>query len=119
VVELLREIREEQSEEEFDVDPEYDLVFREPTGRFVNPGNLLNKFSDLIEKAGVPQVRFQDLRRTYATLARANGATLLEISHQLGHSDPSVTASYYQDVSIEDKRNVSGAVEDLFNEQEE
>jgi integrase len=118
VVELLREIKDEQSEKEFDVEPEYDLVFREPTGKFVNPGNLLNKFSDLIEKAGVPDIRFQDLRRTHATLARANGATLLEISRQLGHSDPSVTASYYQDVSIEDKRNVSDAIDDLFDADE-
>ncbi len=42
------------------------LVFATQKGTLVNPTNLRNRsFKPLLEKAGLPPIRFHDLRHTY------------------------------------------------------
>ena len=46
-----------------------DLVFATQKGTLVNPSNLRKRsFEPLLEKAGLPAIRFHDLRHTCATL---------------------------------------------------
>jgi hypothetical protein len=44
-----------------------------------------------------PEIRFHDLRHTYATLALANGVPIRVVSDTMGHSPPSVTIDMYRD----------------------
>jgi len=46
------------------------------------------------ERAGVPHLRFHDLRHTGAVLAAQTGATLAELMGRLGHSTPAAAMRY-------------------------
>ena len=48
-----------------------DLVFGSGVGTPINPRNLYRSFKAILEQAGLPDVRFHDLRHTAATLMLA------------------------------------------------
>ena len=75
------------------------LVFTTRLGTPLDARNVNRAFAQLVEQAGVPRVRFHDLRHTAASLALEAGADLKTVSALLGHSQISVTADYYAHVS--------------------
>lgn len=64
-------------------------------GRLVLPDHLSHKFHFLSEQAGLPRIRYHDLRHSVASLLLAQGFSLKEISELLGHSTISTTANFY------------------------
>ena len=52
-----------------------DLVFPDPKGAMFNPENQSKRFHRREPKLGLDEIRFHDLRHTYATLARKGGWT--------------------------------------------
>ena len=57
--------------------------------------NLIRFFKRLLKRAGLPDIRFHDLRHTAAKLMLLNGIPLIVVSRRLGHSKPSVTLDIY------------------------
>ena len=74
---------------------ENDLIFPSNIGTPLNPSNLRLDFNQVLERAGVPRVRFHDLRHTAASLMLNNGIPALVVSKILGHSKPSITMDIY------------------------
>ncbi|MGH2363199.1 MAG: tyrosine-type recombinase/integrase [Chloroflexota bacterium] len=73
-----------------------DLVFPNDVGRPILPGNLLRRsFWPLLEKAGLPRIRFHDLRHTAATLLLAAGTHPKVAQEMLGHSTVGMTLDLY------------------------
>jgi len=69
-----------------------DLVFPTVIGTPLDPHNLLKEFKQLLEKAGLPRMRFHDLRHTSVTLVLNEiGAPVKEAQHRAGHASPSTT----------------------------
>jgi integrase len=71
------------------------LVFVSDTGGPIHVSCLLDHFRQALKRAGLPAIRFHDLRHTAATLMLANGEPLVTVSKILGHSSPAVTATIY------------------------
>jgi integrase len=71
------------------------LVFTDAVGRSLRPENVSIQFSNALRAAGLPHVRFHDLRHTAATLMLAKGVPLAVISEWLGHSSIAITADQY------------------------
>jgi integrase len=71
------------------------LVFTDTIGRPLHPHAVSSAFQRAREAAGVPHVRFHDLRHSAATLMLAEGVPLAVISEWLGHSGIAVTAAHY------------------------
>ena len=87
-----------------------DLVFPSRTGHRISGTNLTRALRRIAVAAGVPVIRFHDLRRTSASLlARAN-VPPSAIQARLGHSTPTLAMQVYTDVYEEDARR---AVVDL------
>jgi integrase len=56
---------------------------------------LVSCFKSVIKKAGLPEIRFHDLRHTAASLMLNNGIPVLIVSKRLGHAKPSITLDVY------------------------
>ena len=63
------------------------------------------------EEADLCDVRLHDLRHTYASIAMAQGETVLTIGRLLGHRDPETTLKYTHlaDATVRDAVDVVGA----------
>ena len=72
-----------------------DLVFPTTIGTPIHNRKLLRKFKKLIKEAGLPEIRFHDLRHTAASLMLNQGIHLLIVSRRLGHAKPSITLDIY------------------------
>jgi integrase len=66
--------------------PQNQYVFASTTGTPINPRNLLRQFKDILQKAGLRDIRFHDLRHTAATFLIARGEHPRTIMDILGHS---------------------------------
>jgi len=97
-VAALRRHKALQAEERLAAGPDWEergLVFSTAVGSLIEPGNLLRRsFFPLLEKAGVPHVRFHDLRHTAATLMLSEGVHPKVASEVLGHSTVSVSYTH-------------------------
>ncbi len=62
--------------------------------RGITPHAIYKLISHYTARAGLPPVRPHDLRRTAALLARRGGASIEQVQHLLGHSNPITTSQY-------------------------
>jgi integrase len=75
-----------------------DLVAANWVGTPIDPTHLHCDFKSSIQKAGVPVIRFHDLRHTHATLLLQMGENPKVVSERLGHADVSITLDTYAHV---------------------
>jgi len=72
-----------------------DLVFAHPqTGNPLDGSKVSKRFKAACRAAGVREVRFHDLRHTFATRLAASGQPLRTIQEFLGHADAKTTQIY-------------------------
>lgn len=72
------------------------LVFTTDTGAPINPSNLRQlSLAPLLKKAGLPHIRFHDLRHTCATLLLMKGVHPKFVQELLGHSTIAITLDTY------------------------
>jgi integrase len=74
---------------------DHDLVFPSTIGTPFNPRNLSRQYKSLLNEAGLPSIRFHDLRHTAASLMLNHGIPVLIVSKRLGHAKPSITLDIY------------------------
>lgn len=75
-----------------------DLIFANDVGRHIDASNLRRSFRLMLERAGLPTIRFHDLRHTAATLLLMQGVHVKVVSEMLGHSTVSLTLDVYSHV---------------------
>jgi len=74
---------------------DYDLIFPSPIGTPLDPSNVLKAYKNCLKRAGLPNLRFHDLRHSAATLMLQQGVNPKIVSEHLGHSDISLTLNTY------------------------
>ena len=73
-----------------------ELVFRSPDGALLDPDNLHHRlFLPVLAKAGIRKIRLHDLRHTFGSLLLQNGASIVYVKEQMGHSSIQVTVDIY------------------------
>ncbi|MGV9976537.1 tyrosine-type recombinase/integrase [Micromonospora wenchangensis] len=82
---------------------------RQRDGQPWHPETVTGRFDRLVQRSGLPPVRFHDLRHIAATLMLAAGASIKEIQDTLGHSSYKMTADIYTSVLAELKRTTAQA----------
>lgn len=65
------------------------------TGKMYYPDSIVNLHKKILKDAGLPHIRFHDLRHTFATLALQNGIDVKTVSSMLGHYDAGFTLRTY------------------------
>lgn len=117
VVEALKQHRVQQLEQRLKVGEawqESDYVFTGLEGGPLNPRYLLILFGQLLESAGLPHMRFHDLRHSAATLLLSMGVNPKIVQEILGHSNISMTMDVYSHVLPSMQREAMGKWDDAL-----
>lgn len=118
VIEALRAHRVRQLEERLFAGPRWDgsldLVFTTPIGTPLDPSNVTKQFHAALKRAGLPRIRFHDLRHSCASLLLAQGVPARTIMETLGHSQISLTMNTYSHVAPEMLRNAADLMDRLL-----
>ena len=83
-------------------------VFPSPNGGPISPDSVLHMLHRVLKRAGLPRVRFHDLRHTFATLALQNGVDIKTVSGMLGHFSAGFTLDTYAHVTGAAQRQAAG-----------
>jgi integrase len=86
-------------------------VFTDAAGRPLLPEYVSHAFARSRQIAGIPPVRFHDLRHSAATMMLAEGVPLAVISEWLGHAGISITAAHYAAVVPALRREAADALD--------
>lgn len=116
-VRVLREHRRRQTEERLragTIWEDHGLVFARTDGTPVKPEWVSRVFKERAGRAGLPPIRFHDLRHTWATLALSNNVHPKVVQERLGHSNISVTLDTYSHVVPAMDRDAAEQVAALF-----
>jgi integrase len=95
-------------------DPVMDLIFVSSVGTPVEVSNMIKDYKLVLAKAGLPLIRFHDLRHTAATLMLNNGVPVLVASKILGHSKASTTLDIYGHLIPAMQEEAARIMDDLF-----
>ena len=75
------------------------LIFASEVGTLINPTNLRQRsFASLLKRAGLPKIRFHDLRHTCATLLLSRNVHPKFVQELLGHANIAITLDTYSHV---------------------
>ncbi len=96
----------------------YDLVFCTKRGKPLHAGNMVRReFFPALSRAGLPRIRFHDLRHTYTTLLIAQGENVKLIQAQLGHASIQTTLDRYGHLLPDTEREIGNRLDaQLFPE---
>ena len=86
-------------------------VFPGPTDGPMSPGSVLHMLHRVLKRAGLPRVRFRDLRNTFATLALQNGVDVKTVSGMLGHYSAGFTLDTYAHMTTAAQKEAARALE--------
>lgn len=119
VLDALKKHRAQQDEIRLQAGPtwqEHNLVFTTDTGGFVEGTHLNRRFKQLLKEAGLPDMRFHDLRHSAATILLGKGVHPKLVQELLGHSQMSITRDRYSHVLPSMQRDMMKGLDDLYKE---
>lgn len=90
-------------------------VFPSPNGGPISPDSVNNMLKRVLERAGIPKVRFHDLRHTFATLALQNGVDIKTVSGMLGHFSAGFTLDTYAHVTTSAQKEAAQTMENILS----
>jgi integrase len=90
------------------------LAFTSGIGTPLEPRNLFRSFKALLRRAGLPDVRFHDLRHSAASLLLAQGVPMRAVMELLGHSNIGTTADIYSHVMPAMMRDVADKMDAIL-----
>ena len=74
-----------------------------------------HRFNSLLKRAGLPQIRFHDLRYTCATLLHTESVNPKVVSEMLGHSNIAITLDTYSHVLPNMQESAAAAMEEVLS----
>ena len=92
-----------------------DFAFANEVGRPIEATNLLRRsFKPLLSSAGLPGIRFHDLRHSAATLLLEKGIHPKIVSDMLGHSQVGITLNLYSHVTPTMQKQAAEAMDAIL-----
>ena len=102
-IEILKSYKEQQS-----IESEY--VFPSPIGGIMEPDCARKMLKRVLQRAGLGEMRFHDLRHTFATLALQNGVDVKTLSGILDHYSAGFTLDTYAHVTTQMQEDAANKV---------
>ena len=105
-IEVLREQKRKTNDQ---------YVFPSPNGGPISPDSVNNMLKRVLERAGIPKVRFHDLRHTFATIALQNGVDIKTVSGMLGHFSAGFTLDTYAHVTTSAQKEAAQTMGNILS----
>lgn len=96
---------------------EYDLIFCDKKGYYINPNSITGAFHRIQNKMNIPKdehIKFHGLRKTFATRLFEKGVPPKTVQTLLGHSDIEITLNIYTQVMENKKVEAINELESIF-----
>jgi len=84
-------------------------------GSLIKPDFVSQHFKIFLKNAGLPEIRFHDLRHSSASYLLYLGFSLKEIQSWLRHRDIQTTMNVYTHVDLAAKRHIADSLDEKFN----
>lgn len=91
------------------------MVFTDELGHNLSAQTVYLKFKKVIKGIGLPEVRFHDLRHSYAVAALQSGDNIKSVQENLGHHTAAFTLDIYGHVTDSMKRESANRMERFIN----
>jgi len=91
-------------------------VFTSTIGTPVEPRNAARSFKRVLQRAGLAELRFHDLRHSFATLLLMQGIPPRVVMELLGHSQISLTMNTYSHVIPAMQRDATAKLDALLRD---
>jgi integrase len=90
-------------------------VFCSKGGTWLRKSNMIRQaWKPMLKKAGLPVIRFHDLRHTHASLLLAHGESIKEVSRRLGHGTIDITLRVYAHLLPDADATLSERMQKMF-----
>ena len=97
-----------------------EYVFARQNGKDpMDPSTVTHQFAKIAAKAGVPGLRFHDLRHAHATVLLSQGINPKVVQERLGHSTITTTMDIYSHVAPTLQREAAELFADAISEFEQ
>lgn len=93
---------------------ENNLVFTRADGGYFSSRTAYNSFKRVVQEIGAPDVRFHDLRHSYAVAAIKSGDDIKTVQENLGHATAAFTLDVYAHVTEQMKRDSAQRMEQFI-----
>ena len=93
---------------------ESDLVFTNRLGVHLSPCTVYRNFKRLVKEIGMPNLRFHDLRHSYAVAAIRSGDDIKTVQGNLGHATAAFTLDVYGHVTDQMKQASAARMENFI-----
>ena len=83
----------------------------------MSPDSVLHMLQRVLKRAGLPRIRFHDLRHTFATMALQNGVDIKTVSSMLGHYSAGFTLDTYTHATAQMKQDAADTIGGVISQQ--
>lgn len=98
---------------------EHDYVFCTPVGRYLNPNHVVAELKKLLHLAGLPEIRFHDLRHSAATFLLSAKVHPKVVQEILGHTQIGTTMDIYSHVLPGMQEDAMSKLQDALSRHED
>lgn len=118
VFDVLRKVRRIQAENRLKHGSAFanndNLVFTDEIGNHLCHPTVWRNFKKRVEAIGFPDLRFHDLRHSYATISIENGDDIKTVSENLGHATVAFTLDVYGHVTEKMKKQSADRMQEYI-----
>ncbi len=89
------------------------MTFTSGIGTYLDQSKVSREFKRLLKQAGLPDIRFHDLRHTSISILLESGTPVNTVQRRAGHSKPSVTTDIYGHVMARSQDEAAQKIEEI------
>lgn len=119
VMDVLRQQRRKQNEDRLLAggawENDWNLVFTNELGGHLCAPTVYNHFKRIVKEIGLPDVRFHDMRHTFAVLSLQNGDDIKTVQANVGHATAAFTLDVYGHVSQKMQKDSADRMQHYFD----
>jgi integrase len=92
---------------------EHGMLFTTSIGTYIDQTKVSRAFKHILREAGLPDIRFHDLRHTSISILLGNGTPVNTVQSRAGHSKASVTTDIYGHAMARSQEAAARMIEEI------